>query len=76
MYLHIGDDKAVRSKDVVAVFNVSDNKEFLSALTKDTEAENEFDNSIEAVKSVVVTNDKKYLSAISSLTLGRRILLP
>lgn len=75
MFIHLGGDIVIRSRDVVAILDQNSHdsstitREFLSAQEED----GVIPISEEQVKSVVVTMDNKvYLSPISSLTLKRR----
>ncbi|SDI57685.1 extracellular matrix regulator RemB [Alteribacillus bidgolensis] len=74
MFIHLGGDTVIRSKDVVAILDQdthdssSITKQFLSS-HKNRDV---IEISKELTKSVVVTIDRVYLSPISSLTLRRR----
>ncbi|WP_158738370.1 extracellular matrix regulator RemB [Alteribacillus sp. YIM 98480] len=74
MFIHLGGDTVIRSKDVVAILDQdthdssSITKQFLSS----HENRDVIEISKELTKSVVVTIDRVYLSPISSLTLRRR----
>ncbi|WP_240376333.1 extracellular matrix regulator RemB [Bacillus piscicola] len=74
MFIHLGGDTVIRSKDVVAILDQdthdssSITREFLSC----QEQENIETISEELTKSIIITVDKIYLSPISSLTLKRR----
>ncbi|WP_078429542.1 extracellular matrix regulator RemB [Alkalihalobacterium alkalinitrilicum] len=75
MFIHLGGDIVIRSKDVVAILN-SDMKES-SGITKEFinahfKANYVFEISEEMTKSIVITNDQVYYSPISSVTLKRR----
>lgn len=74
MFLHLGNDISIRLKDVISIydyelFQKGSNRAFLDMARE---------NIIHAVgegqekKSLVVTKDRIYLSAISPLTLSRR----
>lgn len=74
MFIHLGGDMIIRSKDVVAILD-----ETSHASSKDTARFMDSRQNSQVVeiaedytKSVVVTHDKVYLSPISSLTLKRR----
>lgn len=67
MFLHIGGDTLVRSKDLIAIINVEDSPvpcEVVNPIRIAPE---------ENFKSVIYTIKKVYLSPISSLTLKKRI---
>jgi len=69
VFLHLGSGYSVRSKDIIAIFDYSlfedklQNRKITSCL----------EDSRESVKSVVLTDREIYLSAISSLTLKKRV---
>lgn len=78
MFLHLGGDWAVALKDVIAIgeYTAVDankkeaiNKEFLEGMRQNGKVVNAADKQ---PKSFVLTDDKIYLSSISSLTLKRR----
>ncbi|PSL45946.1 uncharacterized protein DUF370 [Salsuginibacillus halophilus] len=74
MFIHLGGDEVIRSKDVIAILDynyeepVEITEEFLAART----SENTVVISPDLTKSVVLTTDKVYHSPISSSTLKRR----
>ncbi|WP_209125228.1 extracellular matrix regulator RemB [Alkalihalobacillus sp. BA299] len=75
MFIHLGGDTVIRSKDVVAILN-SDMKES-SGITKEFinahyKANYVIQISEEITKSIVITKEKVYYSPISSVTLKRR----
>lgn len=84
MYLHLGADKVVRSKDIIGIFDMDTStvskrtREFLTLSEKNGEA---ITVSFELPKSFVVVSNKKkkekrvYISQISSSTLYKRNLL-
>jgi extracellular matrix regulatory protein B len=73
MYIHIGEEILVRSKDIIAILDKdsvhsSQNiQEFLQHNEKQTEnlSKNPF-------KSIVITKEKVYLSPLASATLKKR----
>ncbi len=79
MYLHLGQDTVVKSRDVVGIFDLENTsiskltKEFLSAAEKGGRVVNV---STELPKSFVICGDKKkctvYITQISSSTLRKR----
>lgn len=74
MFLHLGSDTVVALKDVVSIgdyrsFRSSVNRDFMQAMR---ERDAIVDISGSVPKSFVVTEEKIYLSAISSLTLKKR----
>lgn len=75
MILHLGSDVAIRTRDLVAVFDYAaicesvGSKEFLEVMKSEGKLVRVSD---ETVKSAVVTSGNVYLSPISSLTIARR----
>ncbi|MBA4537668.1 DUF370 domain-containing protein [Bacillus aquiflavi] len=73
MYVHIGEDTLVKSNDIIVIIdknsmdNTANSRKFLEDI--DDHVVNLAKNNY---KSVVVTEDKVYLSPISSLTLKKR----
>ena len=73
MFIHIGGDTVVRTKEVISILdhqtvkNSKLNKAFLREMRKMT-----VDSGSEETKSYVITQDAVYCSPISSLTLKRR----
>lgn len=73
MFIHLGGDEVILSKDVVAILNYDSNDETTTEqLLSSYNQENVVAIGEDMTKSVVVTVDKIYLSPISSLTLKRR----
>ncbi|MFZ4454018.1 extracellular matrix regulator RemB [Salibacterium aidingense] len=74
MFIHLGGDTVIRSKDVITI--VDQDTHDSSSITQQFLAsrnENDIERiSAEQSKSVVVTTEKIYLSPISTLTLKRR----
>lgn len=75
MFLHIGQEKVIPMKDIVAILDVK--CESYSIYTQEflaTAAEEGFVQTlIEKPKSFVVTTDRVYLSPISAATLNKRV---
>ena len=74
MYLHLGGDAAVAEKDIIsihdyAIFQLEENRDFFQRLEQFGRLQRLSDKK---PKALVVTVDKVYLSAISSITLKRR----
>ncbi len=74
MYLHLGGDAAVAEKDIIsihdyAIFQLEENRDFFQRLEQSGRLQRLSDKK---PKALVVTVDKVYLSAISSITLKRR----
>ena len=81
MFLHLGNGVSVRTKDVIAIhdyalFLKGSGSEFLAREKSSGRLENtlplEIRQDEEAKKSLIITNEKTYLSAISPWTLKRR----
>lgn len=73
MFLHLGSDVMVPVRDVLAIYDhktmeIDENKKMLSMMMK----EKEVVEITSDAKSYVFTDDKIYLSVISSLTLKKR----
>lgn len=75
MYVHLGGGCLIRTADIIAIFSAKENQEFYKILKNKKgeyyEAENLSEGSI--IDSIVLTEEKIYLSAISALTLQKRI---
>lgn len=73
MYIHLGGDKVIRSRELIAIFDISNEaklpKSFLVDANLEKLAEKIGD---EEPKSLVVTESRLYYSPISSSTLKRR----
>ena len=75
MYVHLGGDKILRSKDIIAIFDVSIEKSSkISGLFMDQAYKRKQVEKIgeEETKSIILTEDKIYFSPISSSTLKKR----
>lgn len=78
MFLHLGGDKIVPKKDIIAILdckkgNSSINKEFMEIAGDEGFVETISDSGKE--KSYVITTDKIYISPISCSTLKKRSLV-
>lgn len=75
MFIHLGGDVIIRSKDIIAILN-RDVQERASVTNTYLQAEEQRKTktviSADYIKSIVVTNDDIYYSPVSSLTLNRR----
>ena len=75
MYVHLEGGCLIRAAEIIGIFSAKDNKEFYKALkNKDGnyyEAEDLSEGGV--VDSIVLSNEKIYLSAISVSTLQKRI---
>ena len=81
MFLHLGNGVSVRTKDVIsiqdfALFQNGPGRELLAAKREAGRVINTLElgpeDEHESIKSLVLTDDKIYLSVISPLTLKRR----
>lgn len=75
MFLHLGGEIVVRTKDVIAILNVEKNKAWFRSLPKGVQAKTADHGSPEeqeGIKSLVITDDAVYHSPISSSTLKKR----
>lgn len=75
MFIHLGDEKIIRSSELIAIFDLSIEKS--SKISKQFIAEAARGKKIEIIgeeecKSLVVTQSKVYYSPISSMTLKKR----
>ncbi len=76
MYLHLGSDYMIKNSEIIAIFNLKDDESNIYAeyISKYSEKYEIIDASEgEGFYSCVLTEDKIYLSAISSLTLKKRL---
>ena len=75
MYVHLGGGCLIKTADIIAIFSAKENQEFYKILKNKKgefyEAENLSEDGI--IDSIVLTKEKIYLSAISALTLQKRI---
>ncbi len=75
MYLHIGNGKAVRKKNVIGIFDMD--KTTLSGVTKKFLSDSEKNGNVCSVsndipKSFILTDDKIYISQISAQAITSR----
>ncbi len=69
MFLHIGENNLIKSKDVIGIFDIkslkssSDNKNFFDKIDKD----------VEDKKTVIVTDKGEVLSNILVSTMSKRL---
>ena len=75
MYVHLGGGCLIRATEIIGIFPVKNNTEVYKDLKNKKggcyETEDLSENGI--VDSIVLTDNKKYLSAISSSTLQKRV---
>ncbi|MBB5174788.1 extracellular matrix regulator RemB [Texcoconibacillus texcoconensis] len=76
MFVHIGSDTVIRSRDIVAILESQNqgstqvNQDFVNSYSE--EKDDRIEVTEDETKSVVVTTEKVYMSPISSMTLKRR----
>lgn len=75
MYVHLGGGCLIRATEIIGIFPVKNNTELYTGLNNKKgryyETEDLSDNGI--IDSIVLTENKMYLSAISSSTLQKRV---
>ena len=75
MYVHIGGGCVIRAAEIIGFFSVKGNKDFYKSLKnkdgKYYEVEDLSEGSV--VDSIVLSQEKIYLSAVSASTLQKRI---
>lgn len=75
MFIHIGDDHVIQSKDVIAIIDYSlvtsstINEEMLQELRREKEI---IATEEDLTKAIVITTNKVYYSPLSVLTLKKR----
>lgn len=74
MFLHIGSDYVIPLKNIVAITDMTAiksgiNEKFITTKRKEKKVEDVSDGN---AKSFIITDNKVYLSAISSITLKKR----
>jgi len=76
MFIHIGGDVVVRTKEVIAIIDLNHvdyhNKKAYAFMNEAEKSKEVIRLSNDDVKSFVITTDKVYYSPISSLTLKKR----
>ena len=82
MYLHLGEKTAVRTSDIIGIFdldNTTVSKNTRDYLAREQKAGNIINVSFELPKSFIICEENKerkiYISQLSSQTLYRRILI-
>lgn len=74
MFLHLGGDFSVRVEEIISVLDYKYINETETGKTFMTDMKDRIDNVAgEKIKSVVVTDDKIYLSKLSTATLKKRV---
>ncbi|WNF37139.1 DUF370 domain-containing protein [Bacillaceae bacterium IKA-2] len=75
MFIHLGGDTVIRSKDIIAILDkqVKETSEITeSFLNFQMEKNQEEEKKMDTTKAIVITKDQIYFSPISSGTLKRR----
>jgi len=74
MFIHIGNDNAIRSQDVIAIldYNLISSSTIMEELMERSEKEGEIVEPAEDAKSVMITKDYIYYSTLSVTTLKKR----
>jgi hypothetical protein len=74
LFVHLGGNTLVRSKSIVALINIENEPEKISAapFLKQLEPQGTLVKLENGSKSMIVTEDKVYLSPISTMTLKKR----
>ena len=75
MYVHLGGGCLIRVTEIIGIFSVKDNKDFYKALKNKDGRYYETEDLSEGgvVDSIVLSQKKIYLSAVSVSTLQKRI---
>jgi hypothetical protein len=76
VYIHIGGEKVIRSKEMIAIFDISietSSKIFKSFIAQASTNKTKEIVSEEAPKSIILTVNKLYYSPISSTTIKKRV---
>lgn len=74
MFIHLGGDIMIRSKEIIAILNHDAKEQAITAEFLKEEEKNKPTTviSTDYIKSIVLTNKEIYYSPVSSLTLNRR----
>jgi extracellular matrix regulatory protein B len=72
MYIYLGGDKVIRSRELIAIFDMASDKSAMPTLVPSEDAADIEKIGTEPAKSLVVTESKSYYSPISSSTLKKR----
>nr|WP_245686768.1 DUF370 domain-containing protein [Tenuibacillus multivorans] len=78
VFIHIGDENVIRSRDVVSIidYNLFNSSSIIEEMIfKQRESGNVSDSSYEEAKSIVITVNHIYFSSLSVSTLNRRAQL-
>lgn len=74
MFIHIGNDHVIRSRDIIAVvdYDVITSSTIMAEMVKRKQDENKVRGSSKEAKSVIITDEKIYFSTLSVITLQKR----
>ncbi|OZU89475.1 DUF370 domain-containing protein [Virgibacillus indicus] len=74
MFIHIGDDHVVRSRDVIAIidFQLISSSIIMDEMMTESEKQNKIFGSKWDAKSVMITRERIYYSTLSVSTLKKR----
>lgn len=74
MFIHIGDDNAIQSRDVIAIldFNLISSSTIMEDLMDGSKKEGKVIGPEQDAKSVMITKDHVYYSTLSVTTLKKR----
>jgi len=75
MYVHLGGGCLIQAEEIIGIFSVKDDEEFYKKIKNNKDEYYEAENLSEdgKVDSIILTEEKVYLSGISALTLQKRI---
>ncbi|GGC94794.1 hypothetical protein GCM10007216_26890 [Thalassobacillus devorans] len=75
MFIHIGDDQVIRSKDVVAIIDhnlISSSSIIEEMIYNQRKEKNVVEMQTQEAKAIVITEDRIYFSPLSVMTLKKR----
>ncbi|MFG6118654.1 MULTISPECIES: extracellular matrix regulator RemB [Thalassobacillus] len=75
MFIHIGDDQVIRSKDVVAIIDhnlISSSSIIEEMIYNQRKEKNVEEMQTQEAKAIVITEDRIYFSPLSVMTLKKR----
>ena len=74
MFIHIGDDHLIRSRNIIAMieFDVMISSAMMKQMLTVYKENNQLIGSMEDAKSLIITKDKIYFSQLAVLTLKKR----
>lgn len=80
MFVHIGNNRIINTKDIICIYNISSmkkTKEYENLVKELKEKNRIIDISNKEEKTLIITEEEKqmkgYISNISSVTLGKRV---